>query len=73
MDNQHPLQLAITQLYRDRKKDRRKTLLTDITGEFNKSVPKTVSVKTIQRELHQQKFWRRTVGDMKKKDFSIVG
>lgn len=42
------------------KRDRRKTL-TDITGEFSRSVPKPVSSRTIQRELHRQKYQRRTV------------
>lgn len=49
-----------TALSRIVKRDRRKTL-TDITGDFNRSLPKPVSCRTIQRELHRQKYWRRTV------------
>lgn len=49
-----------TALSRIVKKDRRESL-SDITKEYNKSVPKTVSKRTIQRELHRQQYWRRTV------------
>lgn len=69
-----------TALSRIVKRDRRKCL-SDITEEYNKSVPKTVSSRTIQRELHRQNYWRRTVAkklgvreiNRKKKDCSIVG
>lgn len=49
-----------TALSRIVKKDRRKTL-TEITDEYNRSLPNSVSKRTIQRELHHQQYWRRTV------------
>ncbi|XP_062574811.1 uncharacterized protein LOC134236654 [Saccostrea cucullata] len=49
-----------TALSRIVKKDRRKTL-TEITNEYNRSVPNSVSKRNIQRELHRQQYWRRTV------------